>query len=128
MKKEFVPYEQALALKELGFDEGCLCAYDKNEMLYHGHKTDKLFTVLNSKLSIPCAAPLYQQAFEWFLVNYGLWFRPDYYDENRNDFSGSIHKLGKFSALENIGKYKSAEEAKLACLNKLIEKVKINSK
>jgi hypothetical protein len=24
MKKEFIPYEQALALKELGFDEPCL--------------------------------------------------------------------------------------------------------
>ena len=24
MEKEFIPYEQALALKELGFDEPCL--------------------------------------------------------------------------------------------------------
>lgn len=28
-------------------------------------------------------APLYQQAFSWFEENYGLWFRPDYYDETR---------------------------------------------
>ena len=27
MKKEFVPYEQSLALKELGFDEPCLTYY-----------------------------------------------------------------------------------------------------
>ena len=25
---EFVPYEQALALKELGFDEPCLASYE----------------------------------------------------------------------------------------------------
>ena len=28
MKREFVPYEQALELKELGFDEPCLSFYD----------------------------------------------------------------------------------------------------
>jgi hypothetical protein len=27
MNKEFIPYEQALALKELGFDEPCLANY-----------------------------------------------------------------------------------------------------
>jgi hypothetical protein len=29
MNKEFIPYEQALALKELGFDEPCLGFYDE---------------------------------------------------------------------------------------------------
>jgi hypothetical protein len=66
MKNEFVSYEVALKLKELGFDEPCLCAYDKNEMLYHSHKTDKLFTILNSNLSNQYSAPLYQQVFRWF--------------------------------------------------------------
>ena len=28
MNKEFIPYEQALELKELGFDEPCLGCYD----------------------------------------------------------------------------------------------------
>ena len=27
MQKEFIPYEQALALKELGFDEPCFAVY-----------------------------------------------------------------------------------------------------
>ena len=27
MEKEFIPYKQALALKELGFDEPCLFLY-----------------------------------------------------------------------------------------------------
>ena len=27
MTKEFIPYEQALALKELGFDEHCLASF-----------------------------------------------------------------------------------------------------
>ena len=44
MEKEFIPYEQALALKELGFDEECLGTYyeeDKsfyiNGVSYHIH-------------------------------------------------------------------------------------------
>ena len=35
MEKEFIPYEQALALKELGFDEPCFGYYyasDKKEI------------------------------------------------------------------------------------------------
>jgi hypothetical protein len=66
MNNEFVSYEVALKLKELDFDEPCLCAYDKNEMLYHSHITDKLFTILNSNLSNQYSAPLYQQVFRWF--------------------------------------------------------------
>lgn len=31
MNKEFVPYEQALALKELGFDEPCFAYYDEED-------------------------------------------------------------------------------------------------
>ena len=30
MKKEFISYENALALKELGFNEPCICGYSKN--------------------------------------------------------------------------------------------------
>ena len=30
MKKEFIPYSEALALKELGFDEPCVQAYYTN--------------------------------------------------------------------------------------------------
>jgi len=29
MNKEFIPYEQALELKELGFDEPCFGCYDE---------------------------------------------------------------------------------------------------
>jgi hypothetical protein len=28
MNKEFIPYEQALELKELGFDEHCFCFFN----------------------------------------------------------------------------------------------------
>ena len=53
MKKEFCTYEQALALKELGFKKECFGYYDKDGDFY---------TVAVGKL---LNAPLYQQAFRW---------------------------------------------------------------
>ena len=35
MNKEFIPYEQTLALKELGFDEECLAIIDQNRIFTH---------------------------------------------------------------------------------------------
>jgi hypothetical protein len=118
MNKEFIPYQEALELKELGFDEPCLEAYDKNGIKYHSHKTDKLFTALNSNLSTQCSAPLFQQAFRWFREKYQLhsyiegaypWFR-FYINSEDNRWEGHKHL--------------SHEEAELECLKKLIQIVK----
>jgi hypothetical protein len=49
MNKEFIPYEQALELKELGFDEPCIAIWID---------------------TIPL--PLYQQVFRWFREKYDL--------------------------------------------------------
>ncbi len=62
--KDFIPYEQALALKELGFDEPCFG--------YHGQSSMSrwLFPKLPNEVASDdkgyvCSAPLYQQAFRW---------------------------------------------------------------
>ena len=66
MKNEFVPYEQALALKELGFDEECLGVWD--------NQTKELFLNDTREISVKeiptifILAPLYQQAFS-YIVN-----------------------------------------------------------
>ena len=119
MEKEFIPYELALKLKQLGFDEPCLKAYDKNSMLYHSHKTDKLFTVLNSNLSTQCSAPLYQQAFRWFREKYDLHYQliPFFSDKES-------HAVDYYLALAQHRppiQVKTFEEAELACIEKLIE-------
>jgi hypothetical protein len=122
MEKEFVPYELALRMKKLGFVEPCLKAYDKNGMLYHSHKTDKLFTVLNSNLSTQCSAPLYQQAFRWFREKYDL-FGYSY----PNDYQTYGYRIVEVKSPENKeliydwGTNNTNEEAELACLEKLIE-------
>ena len=61
MNKEFIPYAEALALKELGFDEECFSFYNTTEMLISSE-----FLWKNSYSNgADIVAPLYQQAFRW---------------------------------------------------------------
>ena len=104
MEKEFIPYEQALALKELGFDEPCMSSRDMN----------------NGKGLIQI--PLYQQAFRWFREKHKLHFTIT--SISQESWQWHITKPG-----ESLGKlydedFYTYEEAELACLNKLIELIK----
>jgi hypothetical protein len=105
MKNEFIPYEQALALKGLGFNEPCLAAYLKagrvlniNEYVNHGD-----YNIL---------APLYQQAFRWFREKYGLRHFIEY---DYGYYNAVIQPILVYSHCD------THEEAELACLKKLIE-------
>ena len=81
MKKEFIPYEQALALKELGFNVPCRFHYytwlGKYEILDNEEEaTNNQLTIQAKEDSIPLdtwiTSPLYQQAFRWFREKYNL--------------------------------------------------------
>jgi hypothetical protein len=62
MNKEFISYEQALELKDLGFDEPCLAFYNGKFL----ESTDYDFDNGTSKdIGLCIVAPLYQQAFRW---------------------------------------------------------------
>ncbi len=62
MKNEFTSYEQALELKELGFDESCLAFYNGKFL----ESTNYNFDNGTSKdIGLCIVAPLYQQAFRW---------------------------------------------------------------
>ena len=115
---EFVPYKQALALKELGFNEPCLASYfhagkrlDITEYINHGE-----YTVL---------APTFSQAFRWFRDKHGLvsWisFRidlPKKYLWYITDVKDIAIRGGDYIFDILIESY---EEAELDCLKKLIE-------
>ena len=62
MKKQFVTYEIALKLKELGFDEECLGYYTINNkgLLYPYNKSKYI-----NRKDFLCVAPLYQQIIDW---------------------------------------------------------------
>jgi hypothetical protein len=120
MNKEFIPYEIALALKELGFDEPCIATIDQTEYLHiKGTKKQPRGSMMYDTID----APLYQQAFRWFRDNYGLQAEILW----RGDMGCFCYKTGKFKyGSHDFSKddYETYEEAELACLKKLIEIVK----
>ena len=65
MEEQFVPYELALKLKELGFEEECLASYN-----HVGKKLNIGEFVSHGKYSI--LAPLWQQAIDFFREKYDL--------------------------------------------------------
>jgi hypothetical protein len=71
MKEEFVPYETALKLKELGFDKPCLGYYNTDPFL--PMPTFNLNQPFDHVWCLP--APLYQQAFEFFWLKYDLLYK-----------------------------------------------------
>jgi hypothetical protein len=105
MNKEFIPYEQALELKELGFDEPCLSYFSESQQLHlcrFENMSDRGFV----------SAPTYQQAFRWFREKYGLdnaIMKDKFVVETNEDLPEWYYG------------FKTYEEAELACLKKLIE-------
>jgi hypothetical protein len=114
----FVPYEQALALKELGFDEPCFGYYDASNLEKYEFIIQN--NVKNSDFIFGMTAPLYQQAFRWFREKYGLSGNIDCCDK-LCEWNIKSSKLDKSIFSNNIQSY---EEAELACLKNLIEIVK----
>jgi hypothetical protein len=121
MDKDFVPYEQALELKELGFDEPCFGMYDRNEKLFIISPTNQI----SFKYLEYLCTPTFSQAFRWFREKYkihsiinltiiGTWYFELY---DLNDKRNAEIKT-------NQNEFKTYEEAELACLLKLIEIVK----
>jgi hypothetical protein len=133
MNKEFIPYEQALALKELGFDEPCFGRYYYKEsypMLNPNSGETELvfeFGQYIKQTEITILAPLHQQVFRWFREKYDLDISINTVYSKYNEilsrkYSGVIDNEGVFT---NVGFYDTYEEAELACLKKLIEIVEL---
>lgn len=82
MKEQFCSYEISLKLKELGFDEGCLakyCRYNPNDEIEIFSQTQNFFKGYfevcfnrDYKKEEKIAAPLWQQAIDWFRKEYDL--------------------------------------------------------
>lgn len=108
MTKEFVPYELAVKLKELGFDEPCFATWSGE--------------ILDMSLQIPSddyftKAPIFSQAFRWFKEKYDV-----------NGYQSIYQTMNSGYALQSMEEndqtdcyFKTYEEAELACLTKLIE-------
>ena len=140
MNREFVSYEEALALRELGFNEPCFTSYDdekrlrnpfdyKNSDYYLSvpYIEDSRHWIFNSELTIEnfignkdlytqfIAAPLYQQAFRWF--------------REKDNIHVHLKKFNETKWWVEWGFWSSAifdtyEQAQIASIKKIIEVLK----
>lgn len=136
MEKEFVTYELALKLKELGFNKPCILEFHNGKSLpnYCGDFTinSNLEEIFNNVIS----QPTFSQAFRWFREKHQLRisiidFLTDE-DEIEWDYEiviigtdvnerGEYEPLVDYSIDDENRQFKTYEEAELSCLEKLIE-------
>ena len=119
MEKEFVTYEIALALKELGFNEECL-AYFEDKELTHG----MLNSVGKKRYLI---APLWQQVIDWFRIKYNWLIVVDV--ANSNEYYAAIREFDEDGTTISKIPYKIYsiyEEAREHAILKAIELIKKN--
>lgn len=129
IEQEFIPYEQALALKELGFNEPCLSFYnDKKEIVIASENDFKASFAFDN--NNPILSPLYQQAFSWLLKEHSLYaviiptITMHWTFKTMTVVEGMI-EVPPYNHVEAID-YSTYREAELECIKKLIEICKKN--
>jgi hypothetical protein len=117
MKDLFVSYEQALELKELGFDEPCLKYwngigeyFDQNDW-FNWNQSEKFISI-----------PLKQQVFKWFREKYNIIGLIEGGFDMTNIFTYCIWEGFKDKIYDDY--YGTYEEAEDVLINILIDKVK----
>lgn len=132
MKKQFVTLEQAIRLKDLGFNKECLCLYDDNKLqIMTQHSPDVIATVKNSNMRLKSginevqsviAAPLYQQAFDWLREKYNIFYHL-YYNVDNGDNTLWFYEV-EHDINYHVSKYhKTYYDAKNAALNYIINEL-----
>jgi len=140
MEKEFIDYTEALALKELGFDEPCFAYYGLNnvedKLFFDIDPDDGELTSLNqnqfyhNNLSEVgrISAPTKSQVFRWFREKHNLFGCIDLHVSTPIHWYIRIDDIIKndyvYHSEDNDLKFKTHEEAESACIDKLIEIVK----
>lgn len=131
MNDEFVPYDLAKELKELGFNRPTMAYYDTEDgKLKPIPMKQEINSFESSDNSLMVAAPLYQQVFKWFREKYNMLITIEngingYYCYFRH------RELGKLPFEEfwiNTQDYpiKTYHEAELISIKHLIDTIKIN--
>ena len=98
MTEQFVPFEVAIKMKELGFDEKCLTSYNSEGKLssmwnvnpddvdnekYLENTKDRLYCRNSTNVNNYIAAPLWSQLFRYLV--------PEMYDYLKNDLLDRIN-------------------------------------
>ena len=157
MKNQFVPYEIALALKELGFNEKCFYAWcqvksgytetggdkwlDEYKMRENGNPFGSFEEGRNwndikgsNKNRIQCSSPLYQQVIDWFREKHQIYIRINMYrdDDAIDEIDQTLWDVTlidkEWNDTSDYTYYHSYEEARDAAILEAIKIVKGENK
>jgi len=142
IENEFTPYELALELKQLQFNEPCIAHYTVvpedninwftiSEQAVTGNSSifgsSKNYNTEWFEIEGTISAPTYAQAFRWFREKHNLRCQINYIGGLINKTTWwDISVIGHYNTdpKEWEMKYQPYEEAELECLKKLIELLK----
>ena len=133
--KDFIPYQESLELKKLGFDEPCFFAFDNcsTPMRCSDLRTnEQKFNGVNYNSSTYTSQPTFSQAFRWFREKHNLQSHifltyEGVTTNEHNEYAFATLKAGGYDYMIDDDNY-PYEEAELACLRKLIQIVKQGGK
>lgn len=125
--EEFVPYDQAIQLREIGFDDRTIGIYTETghlTMFFGFLNTTRAVQTSNGDREVTIKAPLWQQAFNWFREKHGL--ASDVYKAQlRTDNIYYIEAIdlnnGNRNIFSAIRASNSYEESQKLLLDRLIE-------
>jgi hypothetical protein len=143
MEKYFVPYQESLELKKLGFDEECICTYSEHDRKLSrcpSHNMEDLpildepYFWKNSEIhKTNITAPTWEQAFKFFRDKYDSHHSIMRLPQGAIDAAKGKLKKYWFVSKDDLnppipkhcdGKSDTYEEARLECLKQLIKIVK----
>lgn len=124
MKKNFIPYKESIAIKEIGFDEPCFGYFDPLLGDYTIMNSDcinpKPILFNHNSSSIVVSAPLYQQVFDWF-EEQGL------YSYISRSYAGGKYEYEFFiDGHSGLFGFQSKKLAEQGCIRSLIAALRMN--
>lgn len=150
---EFIPYTQALELKQLDFNEPCWAWYnipDEDIRYCYSEGRSPITNIqeewdakIDNRSIENIGLPTFSQAFKFFREKYELRISiTDFIDDKTGiewdyeiaiigtdlDEKGNYKPLVDYSTDDETRKFKTYEQAELACLERLIKIVKENGK
>jgi len=130
MKEQFVTYDIALKLKELGFDEECFAYFhpDSDFCMFEYYDFERQNSTIHSDYGgiKQCTAPLYQQAIDWFIEKHRINCVVGYTEDNKEEFMAIIDRPNQ-SIDYNMNSTKSYYKAREQAILKAIKLIKNNN-
>jgi hypothetical protein len=125
MENQFITYEIAKQLKDLGFDEPCLACYTAAETIQYPIGVSYDCQERTYYLSGGILAPLYQQVVDWFIEKHNLHIQvTSWIERGKIVWYYSTTETGKASLFNCVHVYEKSNLALEAGILKAIESIK----